>query len=107
MIVSAFKFPIQASTGETETPVYIREEADLNPMASVTLDIWYFTVKQLQIGKATGRHKWIAFDDKFMPGKFDIRYWAKKGITAMRTIIKKGETKSFQEIRTYIKCILS
>ena len=70
-------------------------------MISFTLDTWYSTVKQLKIGKETGLLKWIAFDDKFAPGKYDARfkYWAEKGITAICTTIKRGEMKSFQELK--------
>jgi len=53
----------------------------------------------LKIGKEIGLLKWVAFDDKFAPGKHDARfkYWAEKGITC--TTIKRGEMKSFQELK--------
>lgn len=41
--------------------------------------------------------KWIVFDEKFIPSKFDNRFKqrAEKGITT----IKKGEKKSFQDLK--------
>lgn len=65
--MSTLKYPIQISIGEAETPTYITDEHNFNPVISFTLDIWYSTVNELNIGKETGLLKWIAFDDKFAP----------------------------------------
>ena len=58
------KYPIQISIREAETPIYIKDEHNFNPVISFTLDIWHSTVKQLKIGKEIGLLKW-AFDGKF------------------------------------------
>ena len=78
--MSILKYPIQTSIGETETPTYIKDEQNFDPVISFTLDTWYSTVKQLKIGKEIGLLNWIAFDDKFVPGKHDVKFkhWAEK-----------------------------
>lgn len=44
---------------------------------------------------------WIAYDESFKPNLIDLTYrnWERKGITAIRTILKNGNIMSFQELK--------
>uniref|UniRef100_A0A3B5ADU2 Reverse transcriptase zinc-binding domain-containing protein n=1 Tax=Stegastes partitus TaxID=144197 RepID=A0A3B5ADU2_9TELE len=93
------QYPIQASIGEREIPPQIKGQ--LNLFTTFTLEIWYSTVKKLKLKKEQGLLKWIAFDEKFYPGKLDptFKSWTKKGITAICTVVKNGQMRSFQELK--------
>lgn len=99
--VTTPKSPLQTYIGETEISTYEQNENDTNPVVLFTLDVWYSTVKRLKIGKEIGLLKWIAFDDRFIPGKYDssFKHWTGKGITAVCTATEKGEMKSFQQLK--------
>lgn len=82
-------------------PEYITKEQDRSPIISYTLNIWYGTVKESSIGKELGLLKWVTFDEKFRPGKLDFGFknWTEKGITAICLLTRRGEFKSFEELK--------
>ncbi len=51
--------------------------------------------------KETKILSWFAFDSRFVPGMNDkgFKDWAKKGITAMCTVVERGKMQSFEKLR--------
>lgn len=92
-------FPVQAYIGESEIPPQVRD--DIDPITSFTLDIWHSVAKRLKFDEGMGLLKWIAFDKEFTPGTIDMTYrkWVDMGISAICTVIKDGNMRSFQEIK--------
>lgn len=74
----------------------------INPIILHTLNIWYDFIKQNKLEKELKLLSWFAYDDEFKPSTSDhkFREWTMKGLTAICTLIKKGNIMSFQELKT-------
>ena len=92
---------IQPLIGQREIPAHTKEEEELDPITTFTLNTWYSIIKQLKVGRELGLLKWIAFDKEFTPGISDARFkqWTEMGITAICKVIQKGEMRNFQDLK--------
>ena len=77
-------------------------KGSIDPITSHTLTIWADFFKRDRFEKEVRLLSWIAHDERFKPNLSNLTYrnWERKGITAMRTILKNGNM-SFQDLRFF------
>lgn len=70
----------------------------LGVVTKTTIEIWNTVVERYKQEKETKILSWFAFDDRFIPGINDkgFKQWARKGITAICTMVEWGKLQSFE-----------
>lgn len=73
----------------------------LNVITKNTIEIRNTVVERYKLEKEIKKLSWFAFDDRFIPGTNDkgFRQWARKGITAICTMVERGKLQSFEKLR--------
>lgn len=73
----------------------------LNVITKNTIEIWNTVVERYKLEKEVKNLSWFAFDDRLIPGINDkgFKQWAKKGITAICTMVERGKLQSFEKLR--------
>lgn len=71
----------------------------MDPITTFTLEIWDNVVRKYKLERERSLLSWIAYDPKFKPGIYDLRFkhWTEKGVIALCTILKDGTCMSFQD----------
>lgn len=77
------EYPVQSIIGDEETYNVIKNQ--VNPITMFTLKLWFSIIKKHKIQKDTNSLKWVAYDSKFKPARYDkgLKLWTTKGITAL------------------------
>lgn len=93
------EFPVQSVIGDEE--IYKSIKNKINPITMFTLKLWFSVIKKHKIQKDISILKWIAYDSKFKPAKYDtgFKQWTNRGITAWCVLMKKRQLESFQNIK--------
>ena len=93
------RIPLQAIISDGALTKHLLDKA--NPFIGQSLKIWKQTQKLCNIQKTAKLLKWCSFDSDFPPNLSDERFktWAKYGVTAYCTLIRKGSLKNFQTMR--------
>ena len=73
----------------------------MDPVTVHTLDLWFKVLKMYKIQNDAKILKWVTYDSKFYPAKYDQRFkqWVGKGIAAWCVLESKGELMSFENLR--------
>lgn len=76
------QIPIQNMVGDSQ--LYKEHKTNMDPITVHTLDLWFKVLKMNKIQNDAKILKWVAYDSKFNPAKYDQRFkqWVGKGITA-------------------------
>ena len=85
----------------TDRELFKREEGLLDPIVKLTLWIWYLVVRKYGLQNEAKILRWLTHDTRFKPGIRDWGFerWANRGITAICTLVERGEMQSFQALR--------
>lgn len=73
----------------------------LDAITKNTIEIWNTVIERYKLEKEIKILSWFAFDDRFIPGVNDkgFKQWARKGITAICTMVEGGQLQSFEKLR--------
>lgn len=85
----------------TDRELFKREETMLGSISKFTLEIWHLVINKYNLQTEAKILRWLSHDKRFKPGVNDQGFesWAQRGITAMCTLLERGELQSFQALR--------
>lgn len=85
----------------TDRELFKKEEGLLDSVTKFTLKIWYSIVRKYGLQTEAKILRWITHDKRFSPGISDWGFerWTHRGITAICTLVERGEMQSFQDLR--------